>query len=472
MIKVDYTPAGPTLLAFQRSNKRVRGLRGPFGSGKSYTCCAEIGRRAAEQKPSPNGKRRTRCAVIRNSYPELKTTTIKTWHELYPEALGVWTWASPPIHRIETHDLDMEVFFVSLDRPRDIHKILSMELTFAWINEAREMPKVIFDALDARINRFPPRKEGGATWAGIIMDTNPPDTDHWWYRLAEEKTPEDWEFFAQPPGDGPQAENIQNLSPDYYTKLKQGKSQEWINVYIKGNYGFIQEGKPVYPEFVPHLHTASQELEPTIALPLFVGLDFGLTPAAVIGQRTARGQWLILDELVTEDMGAKRFSELLAMKLADRGWHGDWEITAHADPAGKERAQTDEQTCIDIVREFTSLKVEPAPSQNPTERKESVKAPLSRLIDGRPGLVVNKRCKTLIKGLSGQYHYRRMQIIGEERYRDVPEKNIYSHVCEALEYMLMGAGEWEIIMRQVERRHDLMVNRQVVAETAYNPFGG
>jgi hypothetical protein len=43
--------------------------------------------------------------------------------------------------------------------------------------------------------------------------------------------------------------------------------------------------------------------------------------------------------------------------------------------------------------------------------------------------------------MAGGYKFRRMQIVGEERYADAPEKNIYSHVCEALQYALCGAGE-------------------------------
>jgi hypothetical protein len=43
--------------------------------------------------------------------------------------------------------------------------------------------------------------------------------------------------------------------------------------------------------------------------------------------------------------------------------------------------------------------------------------------------------------MAGGYKYRLMQISGEERYAELPEKNIYSHVAEALQYALCGAGE-------------------------------
>jgi hypothetical protein len=70
------------------SDAFVRGIRGPLGSGKSTGCSVEILRRSQMQQPSPDGVRRTRWAVIRNSYPELKSTTIRTWQEWCPATYG------------------------------------------------------------------------------------------------------------------------------------------------------------------------------------------------------------------------------------------------------------------------------------------------------------------------------------------------------------------------------------------------
>jgi len=76
---------------------------------------------------------------------------------------------------------------------------------------------------------------------------------------------------------------------------------------------------------------------------------------------------------------------------------------------------------------------------------------LTQLIDGEPGVLIHPRCKTLIRGLSGDYHYKRLQVSNDERYQDKPNKNFASHVCEAMHYMLLGgdgdllatAAEWE-----------------------------
>ncbi len=325
MIRQVIYNASPTLSRFHRSDAFMRGVRGPVGSGKSTALCWEIMRRAREQKPAPNGKRRTRWAVVRNTYRELKDTTVKTWLDWFPEAdFGPFR-QGDMTHRIQVEDLDLEVMFRALDRPDDVKKVLSLELTGAWVNEAREVPKGIIDALGDRVGRFPSQRDGGCTWRGLMLDTNSPDDDHWWYRLAEEERPKGWDFFSQPPGltevDGRwetnvEAENLVNLEKDFYETRAAGKSRDHILVYYANQYGFVKEGKPVYPEYNDGVHCSPDILAPIPGRTIYVGIDFGLTPAAVFGQKTVSGQWRWIDELVTEDMGAVRFAEILGRSSA------------------------------------------------------------------------------------------------------------------------------------------------------------
>ena len=88
MTSLTYKPDGKVIKQFMKDNSFFRGLRGPVGSGKSVSCCIEIMRRALEQKKSEDGKRKSRWAVIRNTNPQLKTTTIKTWLDWFDEE--VW----------------------------------------------------------------------------------------------------------------------------------------------------------------------------------------------------------------------------------------------------------------------------------------------------------------------------------------------------------------------------------------------
>jgi len=69
----------PTIKAFAKDSTFIRAITGPFGSGKSSGCDIEIYRRAVGQEPSPDGVRKTRFAAVRNSYPQLRDTTIPTF---------------------------------------------------------------------------------------------------------------------------------------------------------------------------------------------------------------------------------------------------------------------------------------------------------------------------------------------------------------------------------------------------------
>ena len=80
-INLDFSNA-PTIWKFLQDDAFFRGICGPVGSGKSYASASEILLRALRQPPSPKDNiRYSRAVVVRNSYPELRTTTIKTWLE-------------------------------------------------------------------------------------------------------------------------------------------------------------------------------------------------------------------------------------------------------------------------------------------------------------------------------------------------------------------------------------------------------
>lgn len=481
-VEIVYRPPGAVSKAYMKSDAFFRGIMGPFGSGKSTSSIMDILKRARNQAPGVDGKRRSRWAVIRNTYPELKTTTIKSWHQWIPPTIGRWVDSGPPMHHIQEADLDLEVIFLALDRPDDIAKLLSMELTGAWVNEAREVPKAVIDGLTGRVGRYPSAAMGGCSWSGIIADTNPPDTDHWWYKLAEETQPEGWDFFRQPGGLDAKAENLNwlNQIPEtlvldeddpvriaqgrsYYERQIGGKDPDWVRVYVDAQYGFVRDGKPVYPEYRDTMHTVEFELIPKS--PIYVGIDFGLTPAAVFAQKTSMGQWRWHSELVTEDMGAVRFAELLRQAMHER-YQGYSFANVTGDPAGDSRAQTDETTPFQILR-AANIPAQPAPTNDFIKRRESVAVGLTRLIDGQPGLIVHPQCKNLRKGMAGGYNYKRLQVSGQEKYRDVPDKNMYSHVCEAAQYLMMGAGE----ARTLIRRDRTGITRQATAISDYQIMG-
>jgi hypothetical protein len=419
--------------------------------------CIEIVARATQQEPFEK-VRRSRWAAIRNTYGELKTTTIRTWSDWFPPEIAPMRWDSPIISRLvfdlpDGTTVDLEILFISLDRPDDVKKLKSLELTGVWINEASELPKAVLDMATGRVGRYPSKALGGATWSGVIMDTNSPDDDHWWYDLAEVSKPQGYEFFAQPGalmrvGDkyvpNPEAENIQNHSLGYEYWLRQvpGKTGQWINVFILGQYGTVHDGKPVYPEYNDSLHV--KEISPIQGVQLVIGLDFGLTPAAVITQTDSRGRLLVLNEICGEDIGISAFLEDALIPFLVSNYPAWWKdkdnlIQCIGDPAGDQRAQTDEKSCFDEVK-AKKLKIRGAKSNAWLPRRGAVAWFMSKLSSGQPMFLLDPYCQVLRKGFNGGYKYRRIQVIGEERYTDVPNKNAYSHPHDALQYASMELG--------------------------------
>jgi hypothetical protein len=428
--------AVPTVARFMASNTRHRLLMGPIGSGKSVGCVMDIVQRAARQQPGQDGIRRSRWAIVRNTYKQLEDTTIKTWLDWFPAPM----WGKMR-HSANNYDMmfslddgtivEAEIRFRALDRPDQVVNLLSAEYTGAWFNEARHIMREIWEGMDGRIGRYPARKDGGVSWMGILLDTNPPDEDHWIYEIFEEKRPDICEAFYQPSGLSPEAENISNLPEGYYENIVKTKDDFHIHVYVHGRYGYLRDGKPVYPEYNDNVH-CSGELQPLPGLPLHIGVDFGLTPACVICQVSPDGRLLVLDEVVSTRSGIKQFVDAVRDKLA-RDFPGyevaDW----YCDPAGQQGAQTDMKSPFDVMIEAGIFPVKG--EQDLDVRLEAVKQLLTRMVDGKPAIVISHRCKTLRKGFSGHYKYRRMQT-SVEKYTDKPDKtHPWSDIHDGLQYL-------------------------------------
>lgn len=491
---IHYYPPGPVAKAFLRDDSFICGIMGPFGSGKTTAVIMKLIKNCYSQPRAQDGWIYRRTAIIRNTYPELRTTTMKSWHTWVPPHVGRWREAGPPCHHLTDHvnKINWEILFVALDRPDDLAKLLSMELSDAYINEAREVPKAILDGLTGRVGRYPATWQAPCTNAQIMLDTNPCDTDHWWYVLSESdqsnernrqliqsmKEAEDilrskgvlrkdqklFSFFKQPSGRSANAENLKNLRPGYYEFLMAGKDQDFIKVYVDGEYGFVMDGLPVFPEYRDSTH--AREFPTLAGLGFRLGFDFGLTPAATLSQRTADGRWFVHDEFVSERMGISTFAQDLKRMLA-RKYPNAVIVSARGDPAG-DAVTPEEKTCFSILQAAGFKIAEPAVTQDPVRRRESVAFLLRTLVDGDPALLINKRCGVLRKGMAGGYHRRRLQVPGELKFRDVPEKNMFSHVCEALEYDCVSAGEDRNVTVSAERRNG---SRPAVAESDYNVFG-
>ncbi|NNJ74547.1 MAG: TerL [Anderseniella sp.] len=447
---------GEVLVDYYQDQSRVSLIMGPLGSGKTITTCMKIFRLMCDQEPNAEGIRPSRWFAIRNTYPDLETTTIKDWLAVVGD-LGKFTQSYPPRHVIsflleDGTRVESEMIFLALDRPDSIKKLRGTQATGFWLNEVKELSKAVIDMADLRHGRYPSMADGGVepTWHGMTGDTNAPDEDHWYYNLSEEARPHNWLFHRQPGGlfiDGegfrpnPDAENLDNLPDGYYTNGMAGKSKDWIKVNLCNEYGFVSDGKPIYPEYVDSVHCLPDDYIPDPKLPIRLGFDFGMTPAAAFIQFIPGiGRYVGFDEFVTDGFSATEFAPELK-RYIDMHYPDFTFEMGKGDPSGDSGNQTTKDTPFKILK-AAGINAQPTDTNDPSVRRASIVRPMKRLcMDGKPGFMISPKCKIWRKGLQGGFRYKRVIAPGEPRYHDKPDKNQYSHICEAGEYGLQGAGE-------------------------------
>jgi len=461
LVEYHLMPQGEVLQAYSDCRDRNSFIMGPLGSGKTVQTILKIFDLICEQAPvtiedhKNHNIRLSRWIAVRNTYSELFSTTIKDWLEIHGD-LGVFKQGSkePPTHRLD-FDLEdgtrvmAEIVFIAFDRPDHVKKARGQQATGIWLNEVKELSKSVVDMLDLRHGRYPSMKEGARpTWHGMLGDTNAPDEDHWYYKIAEEEKPEDWKFYRQPGGvyrDGEDwvvneaAENLGNLPEGYYRRGLQGKDDDWIKVNLANEYGFVSDGKPVHPRYVDSVHCLDIPFTPIKGIEIVLGFDFGRTPACLFLQRQPTyNRWIAFDEFLAEDMSAVTFAPELK-KYIDANYP-DYKFKGWGDPSGQNKGQGTDETPFRIIR-GAGIPCQPTQSNKPLIRRAALEEPMKEIcMDGKPRFILLPKCKMTRKGLQGGFCFRRLQTTGE-RYTDEPDKNEYSHPCEALEYGLQGEGE-------------------------------
>ena len=453
--------SGETLYKYVTEHEhRIKIIIGPLGSGKTTATIQLIFDRIVTQKPDKNGERRSRWVAIRNTYPDLETTTIPDFREVFTDDFGTFKMSNPPTFQFDFPMADNtrvvgEVFFLALDQPEDIKKLRGTQLTGGWLNEGKEIPKEILDMLDSRIGRYPKKADLGRFWHGILSDTNAPDEDHWMAEV-EENTPLGWKVYMQPGGvnwingqwvPNPLAENVVNLPDNYYQNIIQGKRKDWIQVNVENRFGLVKDGKPVHPDFSREFHVSRTPLPIEPNATVLVGIDFGRTPAAVMGQ-LVNDQWRILREYVTEDMGALKFGGLLRT-FVNKHFASCKNIEFWGDPSGDSPGQNDDETPISMLA-VNNIECYPCHTNVFSIRIAVLDNLLTQVNEGQPRIVVDPSCKSLIRGLNGGYRFKRLRVSGESRYKDAPDKDMHSHVCEASHYMLLGGGEEESVIGTID----------------------
>lgn len=476
-------PDGAVLERYIESRARAKFIQGPVGSGKSTASWHALMVNAFMRQVPANGAggsrkgvRYRRTLVLRNTLKQVKDTVLPTKRLVMPEHIwGAATTSGRPRHHIQMPGVDWEILFYGLDDPvASLEDLKSLEISDAYASEVRYLPREILVAAAERTGRYPPVSWGGCTEPQLLGDTNAPEVGSWLSVMSGQSPipeglslddrmamnlPPGWEYLLQPPAvlevrdatgqvtgyaPNPEAENLRFLPPSYYADKIGGRTKGEIETELGNKPGAKKAGKAVWPQFREEAH-AREGLEVVPGHPLLVGVDFGRTPAAAIGQQVFGG-WRLLREITTDSMGAREFARQLKAKMAQ--WFPDHDFAVWGDPAGENMEQSDD------VSPFLSLRAEglkpvPASTNDWGVRRDAVGELLMRMQDGRPAFLIDRRmCPILTAAMGGQYAYPRMSVTGEERYGDRPAKNRFSHIADALQYLVLGGGEGRALFQR------------------------
>jgi hypothetical protein len=466
--------APTTVGQFMESESFARFIVGPVGSGKTTGMIFELLRRAAQQRPGPDGIRRTRFAIVRQTLEQLRMTVL----------LDILNWLRPIVtYRVSDKliivrfaDIHSEWYMVPLEDPEDQRRLLSMQLTGSFLSEVIEMSPDLVPAISGRCGRYPSAAEGGCTWFGLIGDTNAPTEGGDWWRLFEEDKPPDWQIFHQPSGLSDDAENLEYLlqTPEtlslplddparraqgrtYYERLARGHNADWVKRYVHAQYGDDPSGAAVWKGSFKRSFHVKRGLSPVLGQPLLIAQDFGRNPCSLICQPDHAGRLAVLEEVVAEDIGLElHVSRYLKPRLFHDRYAG-LRFAAVGDPSGRAKGNFLEENSFDVLMRL-GIPAFPAPTNNIDPRILAVDTLLLQQRDGGPALIIDEdRCPTLVKALGGLYRYSKTQ---GGVTKPLPDKtHPYSDLADDLQYvcLVVNSGLTNFISKRIkpkaEKRH-------------------
>lgn len=455
---MEYT-APPTLARFMKSNAFGRLVLGPVGSGKTTACIMELLRRSVEQAPAEDGKRYTRFSIVRQTLRQLLDTVVKDCRQWLEEGgLGEWKISDKTMY-LNFGDVASEWTFLPLEDATDQARLLSMQLTGAWLSEANEMNIDILQPLTGRIGRYPSGPRGTPTWKGVIGDTNFPTEMSAWHDFCE-RAPPGWEIFKQPSGLAPDAENLPYLNQnaesvqlpiDHPARIARGRSyyndmintwgadSDWIKRYVMAQYGNDPSGQAVFGNtFRPEYHIVD-ETHVYAGFPILVGQDFGRDPWSLIAQMDHAGRLIIHKEVPATNVGLEKhvLTSLRPTLMSDKFL--GYRVAVVGDPAGVAKDVHSEETSFDLLARL-GLPAFPAPTNDIEPRVRSVEAFLTNWIDGHPYMQINRHgCPMLCRALNGGYRYKLNKDGNKAAKPDKNDKEGFSHVVDCLEYICLVA---------------------------------
>lgn len=469
---------GPVAQAFVDTDAPIAVLMGPEGSGKTTSGILRGVTQSFLWPRTARGVTRFKFALVRRLLKDLEKTTMESWQRWFPRATGTWRGGKgePAVHEIVIPHpaggiVEFRAEFIALGDLRVEEAMRGWEGSAVYVDEVDLAPPDVLRWVRGRCGRYPPEtldRNPKRAWGTC----NAPEDGSWIIEDFIDDPKPGHVLFRQPSGLSPEAENVGVLGRGWYVEQAETMAPYERRRRIENIPGLSKNLEAVYPEFNPDAHVAAAPLQVLPRTPVVVGLDAGGTPAAGLWQRAPNGQWRKFGELTTHAKehgsitGPNRFGEALAQMLAERC--RGLPVRGLADPSAAYGADTanGEANWIEIVSRVAGIPVSPAPTNDPTPRREALRVPMTKLIDGRaPGLLIcPQHCRLTARAYARDYQWQ----VTAGRRGDRPLKNWASHLVDADQYALLDGGHYhEVMARQTAREKRF---RPMVASTSFNVF--
>lgn len=499
------------------NHSRLSTIMGPVGSGKSTGSILKILLYALCIRKGKDGIRKSKWVVVRNTKPELKQTTIKTWME-WMHKLGRFNKDEMTFY-MKFDDVEAEVLFLALDDAKDVGKLLSLEMTGIYFNELSQIDREIWEKAQTRIGRYPSLKATGtkAWWDldqckkyninidpehieeydvkingekktiqfyqmdCIFSDTNPPKIGSYYQKLFEKQlfnengvneNPKDFKIYKQPSGMSPYAENKKNLKHGYYEDMVKNLPKEKVDVDVHVQYSLGDTGLGVYRDHFKEEHIKKFPREKINRNQrLLIGMDFGLTPACVIAQIGTDGKLRVFDEIYTKETAKMHLKDFMDIKVEPFLMQHYSQFMANKsnimfliDPAGLQRNQVNGETAIRELKDRGYF-VRADSTNKLGERLQSVKDVFKKCKTVNDDKLeyqfeISDRCDFLIDGFRGNYYYEK----SKTSFKDEPCKNMYSHIQDAFQYLCVHIEKYHTRYSSIDNNYNQLYNNRNVLD--------
>lgn len=320
-------------------------------------------------------------------------------------------------------------------------KFTGLTLAVIYIDQPEELPEDIWAALKARLSQpgYPQQ---------MFITPNPPAPNHW---LCKE-FPEDNSVPGHHYMHTSVYDNRAIIGDQYIAELERDYpvGHALRRRWIEGRRGFSIDGEPVYKgAFSRHLHV--KEMEFLLDYPLIESWDFGHRhPAVTWHQFTPWGHWNILGEIGGDSVFIDQFLPLVDARRREL-FPGLLSLRVVCDPAGA-TAQGLRHTSVEVLNDHLRSVYGPGvgvtydtTANTPKVRGwclQQISSYMTRLVQGRPALLVHPRCERTADGFEAGYVYDDRTFTGTllPNQRRPKKDGFYDHYQNTVEYVALDSG--------------------------------